>query len=105
MLGYYKLNKYRVLGYIGQLNYDFSLGKIRVGGWYEYADTDRARLDLDRTTGLLPTTKSLRGDRNGHAAQRGARQRQLLQYSKWNQYSSLPSSSSTRSKRWRLRRA
>ncbi|NWM54728.1 TonB-dependent receptor, partial [Escherichia coli] len=39
VLGYNKMNKYRVLGYIGQLNYSFALGKIRLGGWYEHADT------------------------------------------------------------------
>ena len=30
--GYDKLNSYRNYGYIGQINYEFSMGKIRVGG-------------------------------------------------------------------------
>lgn len=51
ILGYNKLNKYRVLGYIGQVDYQFAFGKIRLGGWYEHADTDRHLFDLDLTTG------------------------------------------------------
>ncbi len=51
--GYDKGNKYRTIGYIGQLNYDFSMGKIRVGGWYEHAATDRHLLNLNMTTGAL----------------------------------------------------
>jgi iron complex outermembrane receptor protein len=54
VLGYNKLNKYRVLGYIGQLNYEFALGKVRVGGWYEHADTWRHLYDFDWTTGRTP---------------------------------------------------
>lgn len=50
VLGYDKLNKYRVFGYIGQADYDFGFGKLRLGGWYEYAVTDRHNFDLDRTT-------------------------------------------------------
>lgn len=51
VLGYDKLNKYRVWGYIGQVNYDFAFGKMRLGGWFEKADTDRHLYDLDRTNG------------------------------------------------------
>ncbi len=50
--GYTKLNKYRVLGYIGQVNYEFDRGRARVGGWYEYADTDRNTINIDLLTGL-----------------------------------------------------
>ena len=50
--GYTKLNKYRVYGYIGQLNYDFSLGRARIGGWWEKADTDRNLYNVDLATGL-----------------------------------------------------
>jgi len=52
ILGYNKLNKYRVLGYIGQVDYAFKYGKIKVGGWFEHASTWRHSWDLDRTTGL-----------------------------------------------------
>jgi len=45
--GYDKLNKYRVLGYIGQINYESSFGKARLGGWYEHADTDRHLYNFD----------------------------------------------------------
>ncbi|MDE2411406.1 MAG: TonB-dependent receptor [Sphingomonadales bacterium] len=58
VLGYNKLNKYRVYGYIGQLNYEFTAGsvsgKIRVGGWYEHADTWRHLYDFDWNTGQTP---------------------------------------------------
>lgn len=87
VLGYYKLNKYRVLGYIGQVNYDFALGKIRVGGWYEHADTDRARLDLDRTTGA-PSYNEKFASVTGVGTQPSGALANInyLQYSKWNQY-------------------
>lgn len=52
VLGYTKLNKYRTYGYIGQLNYEFSMGKVRLGGWYEHADTWRNTYDKDWATGL-----------------------------------------------------
>ncbi|MBB3357873.1 MULTISPECIES: TonB-dependent receptor [unclassified Novosphingobium] len=85
--GYYKLNKYRVLGYIGQVNYDFALGKIRVGGWYEHADTDRARFDLDRTTGM-PSYNEKFAPVTGVGTLPSAAYANInyLQYSKWNQY-------------------
>ncbi|MEO0032295.1 MAG: hypothetical protein RIS94_2053 [Pseudomonadota bacterium] len=87
VLGYNKMNKYRVLGYIGQLNYEFALGKVRLGGWYEYADTDRHLVDLDRTTGLasynekfapVTATATLPDISLANVA--------YLQYSKWKQY-------------------
>ncbi|NWO67867.1 TonB-dependent receptor, partial [Escherichia coli] len=68
VLGYNKMNKYRVLGYIGQLNYSFALGKIRLGGWYEHADTDRHLVDLDMTTGALSFNEKFNNG-NGSAAQ------------------------------------
>lgn len=52
ILGYDKLNSYRNYGYIGQIDYTFSLGKARVGAWVEHSDSDRHTYDLDRTTGL-----------------------------------------------------
>ncbi|GHD04291.1 TonB-dependent receptor [Novosphingobium pokkalii] len=87
VLGYYKLNKYRVFGYIGQLNYDFSLGKIRVGGWYEYADTDRTNQDLDRTTGL-PSYNEKFAPVTATATLPSIALANInyLQYSRWNQY-------------------
>lgn len=50
--GYNKMNKYRVLGYIGQADYTFKFGKIRAGGWYEHANTWRHTWDFSWTTGL-----------------------------------------------------
>jgi iron complex outermembrane receptor protein len=49
--GYNKLNKYRVLGYIGQVDYTFKYGKVKVGGWYEHAKSWRHTWDFDWTTG------------------------------------------------------
>lgn len=54
VLGYYKLNKYRVFGYIGQVNYEFAFGKARVGGWYETSDTYRHLYDFDWSNKLVP---------------------------------------------------
>jgi len=51
VLGYNKLNKYRNLGYIGQINYEFSLGKIRTGVWYEHSRSDRHIYDFNWTKG------------------------------------------------------
>jgi len=50
--GYNKMNKYRVLGYIGQLEYGFKYGKIKVGAWYEHSNTWRHTFDFDWNTGL-----------------------------------------------------
>ena len=90
VLGYNKLNKYRVFGYIGQIDYTFSMGKIRVGGWYEYAVTDRHIFDLDRTTGL-PSYNEKFNNGNGSAAQNALPSialgdTQYLQHSNWRQY-------------------
>ena len=52
MPGYNKLNKYRVIGYIGQADYTFKYGKVKVGGWYEHANTWRHTWDFSWTTGL-----------------------------------------------------
>lgn len=49
--GYNKLNKYRVLGYIGQVDYTFKYGKVKVGGWFEHANSWRHTYDFDWTTG------------------------------------------------------
>lgn len=45
--GYDKMNKYRNLGYIGQLNWDFGMGRLRVGTWYEHSRSDRHLYDLE----------------------------------------------------------
>lgn len=50
--GYNKLNKYRVIGYIGQADYTFGFGKAKIGGWYEHASTWRHTWDFSWTTGL-----------------------------------------------------
>lgn len=90
ILGYSKMNKYRVLGYIGQLNYDFSMGKIRVGGWYEQAATDRHLVDFDLTTGT-PSYNEKFNNGNGTSAQNALppiSQANLsyVQHSTWSQY-------------------
>jgi iron complex outermembrane receptor protein len=88
--GYDKGNKYRTIGYIGQLNYEFLLGKIRLGGWYEHASTDRRLLDLDLTTGL-PSYSEKFNNGSGTAAALALPASSLanvryLQHSGWNQY-------------------
>lgn len=88
--GYDKLNKYRVFGYIGQLNYDVSFGRIRLGGWYERAVSDRHLFDLDRTTGA-PSYSEKFNNGSGAAAQAALPAASLanigyLQHSTWNQY-------------------
>jgi iron complex outermembrane recepter protein len=90
VLGYNKLNQYRVYGYIGQLNYEFSMGKVRLGGWYEHSDTDRHIFDLDRTTGL-PSYNEKFNNGDGSAASNALppislADTQYLQKSSWNQY-------------------
>lgn len=49
--GYDKLNKYRNYGYIGQVDYTFSRGRFRAGGWYEHSNSNRFTIDYDMTTG------------------------------------------------------
>lgn len=49
--GYNKLNKYRVLGYIGQADYTFGFGKAKVGGWFEHSNSWRHTWDFDWNTG------------------------------------------------------
>lgn len=50
VLGYDKLNEYRVFGNILRLNEELgSMADIRAGLWYETAVTNRHRFDLDRT--------------------------------------------------------
>lgn len=90
VLGYNKLNKYRVFGYIGQIDYTFSLGKVRLGGWYEYAVTDRHIFDLDRTAGL-PSYNEKFNNGNGTPAQNALPSialgdTQYLQHSNWHQF-------------------
>lgn len=88
--GYDKLNKYRVYGYIGQIDYDFQYGQIRLGGWYEHAATDRHSLDFDWNTGL-PSYDLKFNNGNGSAAQNAlpsiaVANMAYLQHSAWNQY-------------------
>ncbi len=87
--GYNKLNKYRVYGYIGQLNYEFSMGKIRLGGWWEHADTWRHLYDFDWTTGMTPSY--IEKANLGTAATAAnppisVANKKYEQGSKWNQY-------------------
>jgi len=91
VLGYNKMNKYRVFGYIGQLNYEFGLGKIRVGGWYERSNTDRHLLDFDWTTGQTPAYIEKFNSGSGAAGQSAlpginVANVKYAQESSWNQY-------------------
>ena len=91
VLGYDKLNKYRVHGYIGQLNYEFGMGKIRLGGWYEHAKTSRHLFDFDWTTGQAPAFIEKFNNGNGTAAQAALpgiafAATRYNQDSAWNQY-------------------
>ncbi|MGC1303156.1 MAG: TonB-dependent receptor, partial [Caulobacteraceae bacterium] len=52
VLGYDKLNEYRVFGDILHLNEDLGMVVFRSGLWYETAVTNRHRFDLDRTLDL-----------------------------------------------------
>ncbi|EGD57186.1 TonB-dependent receptor [Novosphingobium nitrogenifigens DSM 19370] len=87
MLGYNKLNKYRVFGYIGQVDYEFRLGKVRVGAWYEYADTDRHNMDLDLTTGQPSYNQKFASVTGvGTSPDVSLANISYLQSSKWHQY-------------------
>ena len=88
--GYDKGNKYRTIGYIGQLTYEFGMGKIRAGGWYESAVTDRRLFDLNMTTGL-PNYRENFNNGSGLATQALIPSSALaniryLQHSGWRQY-------------------
>ncbi|WP_197412553.1 TonB-dependent receptor [Novosphingobium sp. Fuku2-ISO-50] len=48
--GYSKLNQYRVLGDILQTTWTNSLGILKVGAWYEHAETKRYRYFYDFTS-------------------------------------------------------
>jgi len=59
LVGYNKLNQYRVYGDIVRLNQDFGLGPLgsgtlKVGGQVEWSDTKRDNLRIDLTDGFLP---------------------------------------------------
>ena len=91
VLGYNKMNKYRVLGYIGQLNYEFKFGKIRAGGWYEKADTDRHLIDFNWSNNRAPAYIEKFNNGNGTPAQNvlppiSVANIAYLQHSKWSQY-------------------
>lgn len=88
--GYRKLNKYSVLGYIGQLHYDFGFGKLRAGGWYEHSATDRALIDIDLATGQ-PNYREAFNNGSGTAAAAALPATSIadtryVQHSGWNQY-------------------
>jgi iron complex outermembrane receptor protein len=60
--GYNKGNRYRVYGDILRVNKDWNFGTLKVGGWLEYASTDRHNILFDLTTGapdFNPKYKSL----------------------------------------------
>lgn len=88
--GYDKLNKYRVLGYIGQINYDFSFGRLRVGGWFEHSATDRYLINYDLLTGQ-PNFREAFNNGSGTAAALLLPSSNLAnvrysQHSGWNQF-------------------
>ena len=88
--GYTKLNKYRTVGYIGQLHYDFGFGKARLGGWYEHAATDRNLINYDLIT-RLPNYREAFNNGSGSAAASALPSSSVaniryLQHSGWDQY-------------------
>ena len=88
--GYTKLNKYRTLGYIGQLNYDFAFGRARLGTWYEHASTDRNLIDIDLTT-RQPNFREAFNNGSGTVAANllpatSLANTRYLQHSGWRQY-------------------
>jgi iron complex outermembrane recepter protein len=88
--GYTKLNKYRTFGYIGQVNFEFSMGKIRLGGWYEKATTDRNLFNRNMTTGAINFNQAFNNG-SGVAAQNllpapGIANISYDQRSGWSQY-------------------
>jgi len=59
LVGYHKLNQYRVYGDIVRLDQDVGLGPLgsgtlKVGGQVEWSDTKRDNLRIDLTDGFLP---------------------------------------------------
>ncbi|MBT2188291.1 TonB-dependent receptor [Sphingobium nicotianae] len=86
--GYDKLNKYRAYGYIGQLNYDFSIGKIRLGGWYEHSDSWRHTYDFDWNTGLPSYDQKFADGTAANSAQPSTALANIAydQNSGWNQF-------------------
>jgi len=59
LVGYNKLNQYRVYGDIVRLNQDVAMGPLgygtlKVGGQVEWSDTKRDNLRIDLTDGFLP---------------------------------------------------
>jgi len=80
--GYDKLNKYRTIGYIGEADYEFSHGRLRVGGWYETASTNRHTIDYDLVTGL----PNYREKAVAGASAQPAANIAYLQNSGWDQY-------------------
>ncbi|MGN6377138.1 MAG: TonB-dependent receptor [Sphingomonas sp.] len=79
--GYLKLNKYRTWGYIGQVDYNFSLGRARVGGWYEKSNSDRFTHDIDWVTGLPDYD-----NKNTSTTGTSNADREYDQGSDWNQF-------------------
>lgn len=79
--GYLKLNKYRTWGYIGQVDYNFSLGRARVGGWFEKSNSDRFTHDIDWVTGQPDYD-----NKNTSTTATSNADREYDQGSDWNQY-------------------
>lgn len=81
VVGYDKLNSYRVIGDIVRFTQDFSFGQARAGLWYEWSSTDRHRFDLDRTLGV-PDPR----EKPPATGPIPAADIQFLEYSNWTQY-------------------
>ena len=79
--GYHKLNKYRTWGYIGQVDYTFSKGRWRVGGWYEKSNSDRYTHDIDWVTGQPNYDQKINSSSPADIADR-----KYDQGSDWNQF-------------------
>ncbi|MFA5966007.1 MAG: TonB-dependent receptor [Sphingomonas sp.] len=79
--GYHKLNQYRTWGYIGQLDYNFSRGRVRVGAWYEGSNSNRFTHDIDWVTGQPNYDQ-----KNTSTTSVSNADRAYDQGSSWNQY-------------------
>jgi iron complex outermembrane receptor protein len=84
--GYFKLNKYRNFGYIGQLNYAFPKGEVRIGGWFEHSISDRETINFDLTTAAPNFNQAFNANGTGTLPSISLANISYLQHSGWDQF-------------------
>jgi iron complex outermembrane receptor protein len=96
-----------VLGYIGQVDYTFQFGKIKVGGWYEHANSWRHTWDFDWATGQPSYDQKFSSGTTATAQYPSISMANLKyeQNSSWDQFQLLVSSKSAPPTRCRSRPA